>query len=38
MSTGDVAKGRKLVARALELNPKFDARGEAEARRIVGAK
>lgn len=33
----DVAGGRKLVARALALNPKFDVTGADEARALLGA-
>src|SRR5262249_56372206 len=32
MATGDRARGRALVARALELNPNFDLPGAAQAR------
>jgi tetratricopeptide (TPR) repeat protein len=35
MATGDRARGRALVARALELNPKFDLTGAAEARKLL---
>ena len=37
IATGDTANGRKLVAEALALNPKFDVVGEAEARKLVEA-
>jgi Flp pilus assembly protein TadD len=35
MATGDLPGGRKLVARALEQNPKFDRSGAAEARKLL---
>jgi tetratricopeptide (TPR) repeat protein len=35
MATGDRAAGRKLVARALDLNPNFDLSGAAEARKLL---
>jgi tetratricopeptide (TPR) repeat protein len=35
MATGARAKGRELVARALEQNPKFDLTGEGEARKLL---
>ena len=36
MSSGDVAGGKKLVAQALALNPKFDMSGAEEAARLLG--
>jgi tetratricopeptide (TPR) repeat protein len=38
VASGDRAKGRKLVARALAQNPKFDRRGEAEARKLLASR
>lgn len=35
IATGDVTTGRKLVKRALELNPQFDRAGAEEARKLV---
>jgi tetratricopeptide (TPR) repeat protein len=38
IAAGDVAAGKKLVARALALNPAFDPDGAAEARRLLETK
>jgi tetratricopeptide (TPR) repeat protein len=37
IGSGDVAKGRELVVRALALNPSFDATESQEARHLVGS-
>jgi tetratricopeptide (TPR) repeat protein len=38
LATGDTAAGRKLLAQALELNPRFDPLEADEAKRLLGAK
>lgn len=35
MAAGDTKKGRELVARALEMNPAFDATGASEAEALL---
>ncbi len=37
ISTGDVAGGKKLIADALTLNPKFDVTGVSEAHALLGS-
>ena len=38
LAIGEGAKGQDLIRKALELNPHFDVAGEAEARRLLGAR
>jgi tetratricopeptide (TPR) repeat protein len=38
VAIGNVAEGRKLVARALELNPKFDRTAEVDARKLLASR